>query len=488
MATRMSLALSTLAGLALAARPNVLLLLVDDMGYSDLPSFGSTNVSAPHITALVDSGVRLTQWISAAPICTPSRAALQTGRYPIRTGCMGDVERYRVIPTPSNPHGLDPATQTSIATALGATGYATGMSGKWHLGINSAASAAGAQDRRFTPRAHGYGSYLGAPWTNAPMCAMDGDGVSARFATGPAFCLMMANDTVVEQPLVLENFTRRITEHAVAFVGRQSAARPWLFLMAYFHVHTPLFTSRANRGRSAGGAFGDNVEELDDSVGALMGAVDRGGFSDNTIVFLTSDNGPYQEEGWAASGRTNLYDEAGGRVGRLKGGKGQLFEGGVRMPGAVVWPGVTAAGTTSDTLVSARPPPRPLCRARCSSASLVRTSVTRRRPRRQWTSSRRCWWPQGSTSGAGMSSTAGTCCRRCGGRRASTRSSCTTVASPSSRRGSGAAGRSGGRCRSACPRVHHRPPCFELHALFSSCAPFLLRGLRYLWHWRSLLK
>ena len=114
-------------------KPNFLVLFIDDMGYSDLAAYGSPNVSTPFIDSLVDSGVKLTQWISAASICTPSRAALQTGRYPIRTGCMGNVERYRVVPTPSNPSGLDPATQVSIAAALKDAGYATGMSGKWHL-------------------------------------------------------------------------------------------------------------------------------------------------------------------------------------------------------------------------------------------------------------------------------------------------------------------------------------------------------------------
>jgi hypothetical protein len=222
---------------------------------------------------------------------------------------------------------------------------------QWHLGINSAAPG-GTQDRRFTPNAHGYDSYLGAPWTNSPMCAMDSDGVSNLIATGPAFCFLMANNTVVEQPLRIENFTGTITDHAVTFISRQTAAHPWFFLMAYFHVHTPLFTSRENRGRSDGGSFGDNIEELDDSVGVVMSAVRQFGFHNNTLVFLTSDNGPYQEEGWAKSGRTNVYDKSRRRIGRLRGGKGQLFEGGVRMPGAVVWPGVIRAGAVSDTLVS----------------------------------------------------------------------------------------------------------------------------------------
>ena len=134
------------------------------------------------------------------------------------------------------------------------------------------------------------------------MCAMDSDGVSAQYATGPAFCFLMANDTVVEQPLRIENFTSTISQHAVAFIERQTSAQPFFFLMSYFHVHTPLFTSRTNRGRSRGGKFGDNIEEMDESVGELMAALERVHLIDNTLVFLLSDNGPYQEEGWDNSG------------------------------------------------------------------------------------------------------------------------------------------------------------------------------------------
>jgi hypothetical protein len=204
---------------------------------------------------------------------------------------------------------------------------------------------------------HGYSSYVGSPFTNAPMCAMDGDGYSQKVAVGPEFCFLFANDTVVEQPLFLENFTRTITTHATNFISAQTSGRPWYFFMSYFHVHTPLFTQRKNKGRSKGGEFGDNVEELDDSVGEIMAMVDAKGFASNTLVFFTADNGPYQEEGWGRSGRTNLYSPAhagttGKWIGRLKGGKGQEFEGGVRMAGAVVWPGIVPPGAISNTLVS----------------------------------------------------------------------------------------------------------------------------------------
>ncbi len=118
MAVALLLLLASVAVAPKVSPPNVLVLLIDDMGYSDLPAFGSKNVSTPNIDRLIASGARFTHWVSAAPICTPSRAALQTGRYPIRTGCIGNVERYRVIPTPANPHGLDPSTETSVATAL----------------------------------------------------------------------------------------------------------------------------------------------------------------------------------------------------------------------------------------------------------------------------------------------------------------------------------------------------------------------------------
>ena len=111
--------------------PNILLFLIDDMGYSDLATFGSPNVSTPHIDGLAASGTKFTSWLSAAPICTPSRAALQTGRYPIRTGCVGNSVARRVIPTPTSPGGLDPDKHLSIAAVLKRVGYRTGMSGKW---------------------------------------------------------------------------------------------------------------------------------------------------------------------------------------------------------------------------------------------------------------------------------------------------------------------------------------------------------------------
>jgi membrane-anchored protein YejM (alkaline phosphatase superfamily) len=155
------------------------------------------------------------------------------------------------------------------------------------------------------------------------MCAMGPDGISDKYRTSPTFCFLMHNESVVQMPLVLENHTEAITNHATSFIRERSATdTPWFFFMSYFHVHTPLFTNKSNRGRSSGGEFGDNVEELDDSIGSILSALDDARVRNNTLIFLTSDNGPYQEEGWGSSGRTNLYDEkTGERIGRLRGGK-----------------------------------------------------------------------------------------------------------------------------------------------------------------------
>jgi hypothetical protein len=186
------------------------------------------------------------------------------------------------------------------------------------------------------------------------MCEMSDSGISDKHRSGPIYCFAMANRTVVQQPLRLENFTESITNHAVNFIRQQQQhSNPWFQVVSYFHVHTPLFTMRKNRGRSLGGEFGDNVEEMDDSVGRVLEVVEETKQTNNTIIFLLSDNGPYQEEGYQKCGRSNVYDdETGEFLGRLRGGKGQVFEGGIRVPGIVVYPNITSPGSVSNVFVS----------------------------------------------------------------------------------------------------------------------------------------
>lgn len=216
-------------------KPNILIFFVDDMGYSDIAAFGSPNVSTPHLDALVGSGMKFTNWVSAAAICTPSRASLQTGRYPIRTGCMGNNEGTRVVAPPSTSGGLDPAEHMSIAAALKQAGYATGMAGKWHLGINSNLPGQ-PQDFRYTPNAHSYDTYFGVPFSNCEFCKMDANGISNYYKVSQQVCFLMSNRTVVQQPLKIENATDTLTKYALKFLEqRGSESKPWFFFMSYLH-------------------------------------------------------------------------------------------------------------------------------------------------------------------------------------------------------------------------------------------------------------
>eukprot|EP00042_Codosiga_hollandica_P058666 m.888254 g.888254 ORF g.888254 m.888254 type:complete len:519 (+) comp59927_c0_seq3:5005-6561(+) len=324
---QLALVLAALCACSLAA-PNVLILLVDDLGYGDLSCFGRQNISTPNIDALALQGIKFTQWMSAAAICTPSRAALQTGRLPRRFGMTADELPWRVLSFPSQPGGL-PEEEITIAEALKTVGYATGMSGKWHLGVSNKT-----HENAHLPRQHGYDSWLGLPFTNLDKCK---DGSEDKH-----FCMVMANNTVVEQPTIYTNLTAILTDHALAFIDNAVAdSQPFFFFMSYVHVHTRLFSSPNFTNVSAGGAFGDNVQEMDWSVGQILDRIHQLGIDENTVVFFTSDNGPYAEEGWSQCGRS----------GGLKGSKGQTYEGGIRVPGIVRWTGHVPAGVVSDELV-----------------------------------------------------------------------------------------------------------------------------------------
>jgi arylsulfatase A len=238
---------------------------------------------------------------------------------------------WRVMVTPDQPGGL-PHDEHTIAELLKSKGYATGMSGKWHLGISNRTTP-----WAHMPTAHGFDSYVGIPFTNMPYCR----GPLSR--ENKEFCMVMANHTVVQQPTVYDNLTDTLTGHAVDFITRQAATKqPFFFLMSFVHVHSPLFTSPRFTNVSQGGKFGDNVAEMDWSVGEVVDTLDRLGLSNDTLIFFVSDNGPYAEEGWDNCGRS----------GGLKGSKGQTYEGGIRVPGIARWPGTIPDHIVQDTLVS----------------------------------------------------------------------------------------------------------------------------------------
>lgn len=307
-----------------AERPNVVIVFADDLGYGDLGCYGSPAIRTPHLDQMAAEGLRFTDFYSAAEVCTPSRAALLTGRYPVRSGMYG---RRRVLF--ANSQGGLPPQEITIAEALRGQGYATAHIGKWHLGIHAGAR----------PLDQGFDFSLGLPYSND----MDGRSDLPRGAAGapdpPADgwnVPLLQNGEIVEQPANQALLTQRYTQAAVKFI-QEHRNQPFFLYLAHTFPHVPLFASPEFRGRSRAGIFGDTVEELDWSVGQILDTLRKGGLSENTLVFFTSDNGP-----WLIMGNQ------GGSAGPLRDGKGSTWEGGMRVPGIAWMPGRIQPGVTSE--------------------------------------------------------------------------------------------------------------------------------------------
>jgi len=337
----------------LSAPPNIVILFADDLGYGDVQSYGHPYIRTPHIDELARNGQRWTDFYVAAPVCSPSRGALLTGRLPLRTGLYGRTIR---VYFPNEPGGL-PDAEVTLAEALQQRGYRTGMFGKWHLGDAPHA----------LPTRHGFDEWLGVPYSNdmdwvgepgfEELVAMSQRGDNAArvesfarraqkyanpqeqdYAT-PLISSQRRNDEFVdsvEQPTVQANLTKRYTEAAVEFIKR-NRQRPFFVYLPYTMPHTPLFRSSDFVGKSIGGRYGDVVEEIDWSVGEIRKALRAQGIEDNTLVMFSSDNGPWL-----------TMNEEGGRAGLLRDGKGTTFEGGMRVPTVFSWPGKLPPGVVSD--------------------------------------------------------------------------------------------------------------------------------------------
>ena len=275
-------------------------------------------------------GMRFTDFYSAAEVCTPSRAAILTGRYPIRSGMCHD--RYRVLRRDS-AGGL-PAEEITLAQALKTQGYATACLGKWHLGNY-------ANDPAHHPRHHGFDYYFGLPHSNdmnptpaAPKGAPGRLDQRAEWWAAPLY----RNEQQIECPADQTTLTHRYTEEAVKFiVGHKDA--PFFLYLAHTFPHVPLFASGKFCGQSRRGLYGDVVEEIDWSVGQVLDTLQHEGLDKNTLVFFTSDNGPWL-----------ILGEAGGSAGPLRDGKGSTWEGGMREPGIAWWPGRVQAGIVTREL------------------------------------------------------------------------------------------------------------------------------------------
>jgi len=276
----------------LQGRPNVVLINADDLGFGDLGCYGSEKISTPNLDALARHGVRFTDFHSCAPVCTPSRAGLMTGRYAIRSGLtrvLGAASRQGI--------GDDEVT---VAELLKIRGYATACIGKWHLGHLP----------QYLPMRHGFDYYYGIPYSNN----------MGSWKDGKVDVPLMRGEETIERPAIQETLTQRYTEEAVEFI-RQHRREPFFVYLPHTMPHRPWYASERFKGRSKAGLYGDAVEEIDWSVGEVVKALRELGLTRNTLVMFTSDNGPN-----------------GGSVGPLRGAKATVFEGGMRLPFIACWP------------------------------------------------------------------------------------------------------------------------------------------------------
>ena len=304
--------------------PNIVVIFADDLGYGDLGCFGHPTIRTPNLDRMAAEGMRFTQFYSAAPVCTPSRAALMTGRLPIRNGMCSDKRR---VLFPNSGGGI-PAEEITLAEALKTKGYATACVGKWHLG----------HLKQFLPTNNGFDQYFGIPYSN------DMDRVAAR-AKGRSIFLepkveywnvpLLRDERIIERPADQTTITKRYAQEAVKFIEAHQK-QPFFLYLPHSMPHVPLFTSKEFSNRSARGLFGDVIEEIDWSVGQVLDTLRRLKLDNNTLVFFTSDNGPWL-----------IFNEHGGSAGLLREGKGSTWEGGMREPTLAWWPGRIPAGTVS---------------------------------------------------------------------------------------------------------------------------------------------
>ena len=284
-----------------ADRLNVVIIYTDDLGWGDLGCYGHPDFKTPRIDKLAAEGARLTSFYSSCPYCAPSRAALQTGRYQVRSG-------MTLNPCPDRPGKTDdiglPASEVTLGEAFKAAGYATTCIGKWHLGHKP----------EFHPLKHGYDSYLGILYSNdmRPVELWD-------------------DNKVIEYPVVQATLTKRYTDRACEFI-RTNKDKPFFCYLAHAMPHKPLACSETFYKKTGTGLYGNVIAEIDWSVGQVMDTLREMGLDQNTLVWFASDNGPWY----------------GGSTGGLRGMKGRTWEGGIRVPLIARWPGKIPAGHTSD--------------------------------------------------------------------------------------------------------------------------------------------
>jgi arylsulfatase A len=285
--------------------PNIVFIFTDDLGYGDLGCFGATDIATPNIDRIAAEGIKFTSFLSASPVCSPSRAGLLTGRMPQRMG-------INAVFFPESLSGMDPE-EITIAEILKEKGYRTGIVGKWHLG----------HLEKFLPLNQGFDEYFGIPYSN--------DMTSVVYMRG--------ND--VEEYKVDQRYTTRTyTEESLKFMDSVED-QPFYLYLAHNMPHVPIYASPEFEGTSNRGLYGDVIQEIDWSVGEVLKKLEEKGILENTLIVFSSDNGPWL-----------VMEDHGGSAGPLREGKQFTFEGGVRVPTVAMWKGKIEPGQVYEDLAT----------------------------------------------------------------------------------------------------------------------------------------
>lgn len=297
-------------GLSVAKAPNIVFILFDDLGYGDLGFTGSRAIDTPNLDQLAAGGVVLNNFYSPSAVCTPARAGYLTGRFAHRAG-IPDV----VFPTgslkslinilPGSPVRL-PAEEITVADILQAAGYSTAMIGKWHLGDRSPS----------LPNDMGFKEYFGALYSNDMQ----------------PFALYRNTEIAVPAPVDQTTLNEHYASAAESFIAKNNSDQPFFLYYAHNFPHRPLYSSEQQAGRSSGGLYGDVVEDIDSGVGRIVSTLKNEGLYENTLIIVSSDNGPWYQ----------------GSPGSVRGRKGDTFEGGMRVPFIAHWPARLRQGKSSD--------------------------------------------------------------------------------------------------------------------------------------------
>ncbi len=295
--------------------PNIVLIVTDDQGYSDVGVFGAKRFKTPHLDRLAREGRRFTDFYVAASVCTASRASLMTGCYPPRVSMFGALNH-------TSREGIHP-DEVLLPEVLKAKGYATACYGKWHLGTVV----------EFFPTRNGFDEFLGIPYSN------DNSKYHPVVDDMPPLPLF-DNETVIAFDPDQSQFTRRLTEKSVEFIERHKD-RPFFLYVPHIMPHVPIFASKGFLGSSELGLYGDVIQEIDWSVGEIVKAVDRNGLGKKTLIIFFSDNGPFLS-----------YGEHAGHANSLREGKLTTFEGGFRSPCIMRWTDTIPAGRACSEMIS----------------------------------------------------------------------------------------------------------------------------------------